>query len=210
LKGVALLLYRFGHFIFAIFYRIFYRRRVYGRENFPKQGPLIICANHISWQDPLAIGSALPPHFKIKFMAKDELFRNPIAAYVLRKIGAFPVNRQTADYGAVRRAFQILNEGGVLGLFPEGTRGIAGQLQKAQKGAALLAGRTGAPLLPVLITGPYRLGGPLRIICGPLFRIPRLKYKNRDEKKAFLEENSRIIMDHLRELFPADNNTCID
>lgn len=201
------MLYRFGHYIFAIFYRIFYRRRVYGRENFPKQGPLIICANHISWHDPLAISSALPSCLKINFMAKEELFRNRFVAYILRKVGAFSVDRQVADYGAIRRAFQILNEGGVIGLFPEGTRGKPGHLQRAQKGAALLAGRSGAPLLPVLVVGPYRLGRPLRIICGPAFHIPRLEYKNREEKKARLEEGSRIIMDHLQELSPADNKT---
>lgn len=204
------MLYRFGHFIFAIFYRLFYRRRVYGLENIPRQGPLIICANHISWHDPLAIGSALPAHYKIKFMAKEELFRNAFVSFILRMVGAFPVNRQAADSRAIRQAFKILKEGGVVGIFPEGTRSKTGLLQKAQKGAALIAGRSGAPLLPVLVVGPYRLGCPLRIICGPLFHLPRLEYKNREEKKAFLEEGSRIIMEHLQELLPADNNACTD
>ncbi len=206
MKGVALVLYCFGHFIFAIFYRLFYRRRIYGKENIPKKGPLIICANHISWHDPLAIGSALPVHYKIKFMAKEELFRNAFVAFILRMVGAFPVNRQAADSRAIRRAFQVLKEGGVVGIFPEGTRSKTGHLQRAQKGAALIAGRTGAPLLPVLIVGPYRLGRPLRIIFGPLFHLPPLEYSSREEKKAYLEEGSRIIMEHLQALLPADNN----
>lgn len=201
------MLYRFGHFIFAIYYRIFYRRRVYGRENVPQQGPLIICANHINWQDPLAIGSALPTNLKIKFMAKEELFHNPLVACILHELGAFPVDRRIADSRAIRRALQILQEGGVIGLFPEGTRGKPGRLQKAQKGAALIAGRSGAPVLPVLVVGPYCLGRPLKIICGPVFQLPKLEYSSREEKKALLEEGSRMIMDHLQELFPADNKT---
>lgn len=198
------MLYRLGHFVFAIFYKIIYRRRVYGREHVPEEGPLIICANHINWQDPPAIGSALPPRLRIRFMAKKELFRNPIVAYFLRKAGAFSVDRESADYGAIRRAFQILKEGGVLGLFPEGTRSKTGALQEAQRGTALIAGRSEAPLLPVLVVGPYRPGRPLRIICGPLFRIPGLEYSSRAEKKARLEEGSRMIMDRLQALVPAD------
>lgn len=206
------MLYRFGHFVCAIFYRIFYRRRLYGSEHIPKEGPLIICANHINWQDPLVIGSAMPPGLQIKFMAKKELFKNPLAAYFLRKVGAFSVDRQSADYGAVRRAIQVLNGNGVLGLFPEGTRGksTSGQLQKAQKGSALIAGHSGAPLLPVLVVGPYRLGRPLKIICGPVFTIPRLEYNSREEKKEYLEESSRVIIDRLQELFPADHINKID
>lgn len=204
------MLYRFAHFVFAIYYRLFYCRRFYGREHVPKQGPLIVCANHISWQDPPAIGSALPARLKIKFMAKKELFSNPVAAYFLRKAGAFSVDRAAADHGAIRRAFQVLDEGGVLGLFPEGTRGKPGQLQKPQNGVALIAGRSGAPLLPVLIADPYRRGRPLRIICGPTFHLPSLEYGSRDEKKALLEKSSRIIMEHLQSLYPADNNMIND
>ncbi len=204
------MLYRVGHFICAIFYRLFYRRRLYGCEHIPKEGPLIICANHTNWQDPLVIGSALPPRLKIKFMAKKELFRNPLAASILRKVGAFPVDRHTADYGAIRRAFQVLDDNGVLGLFPEGTRSKTGRLQKAQKGSALIAGRSGTPLMPVVVVGPYRLGRPLKIICGPVFTIPGMEYSGREEKKEYLEKSSRMIMDRLQELFPVDNITQID
>ncbi len=210
MKGVEHLIYRIGHFSFEIFYRIVYRRGVYGCEHIPEEGPLIICANHINWQDPAAIGSALPHRLRIKFMAKKELFRNPVIAFFLRKAGAFSVDRQSADYGAIRRAFQILQEGGVVGLFPEGTRSKSGELQKAQRGSALIAARSGAPLLPVLVVGPYRLGRPLRIICGPVFTIPRLEYSGRKEKKARLEEGSRMIMDRLQALLPADKKVQID
>lgn len=194
------MLYRVAHLVFGIVYRVIYRRQVYGRELLPQQGPLIICANHISWQDPLSVGTALPLNYRIKFMAKEELFRNPVAGFFLRKVGAFPVDRQSADYGAVRRSFKILAEGGVVGLFPEGTRSKSGQLQKVEQGAALIAGRSGAPVLPVLVVGSYRVGQPLRIIIGPVFRIPKLEYGCRGERKAQLEEGSRIIQNNLQAL----------
>lgn len=197
------MLYRFGHFVFRIVYRVFYRRRVYGRELLPDQGPLIICSNHISWQDPLSVGTALPPRYRVKFMAKGELFHNPIAGYVLKKVGAFPVDRRIADYGAIRRSFRILDEGGVIGLFPEGTRSRTGELQKIQHGAALIAGRSGAPVLPVLVVGPYRFGHPLSIIIGPTFKVPGLEYDRRADRKVQLKEGSRIIQEHLQSLYPA-------
>lgn len=200
------MLYRFGHFVFRIVYLVFFKRRVYGGEQLPHQGPLIICANHVNWQDPLIIGSALPAHYKIKYMAKEELFRNRFVAYFLKKAGAFPVNRQKADIAAVRRCFKVLDEGGVIGLFPEGTRSKSGELQHLQEGAALIAARSGAPVLPVLVTGSYRTGGPLSVAIGPVFSLPGLDYKGRKERKAQLEEGSRMIYESLRALYPADQN----
>lgn len=200
------MLYRFGHFVFRIVYRVIFRRRVYGTGQLPSEGPLIICANHVNWQDPLIIGSALPARYKINFMAKEELFRNGFVAYFLKKAGAFPVDRQKADIAAVRRSFKILNEGGVIGLFPEGTRSKSGELQNLQEGAALIAARSGAPVLPVLVTGSYRLGSSLRVAIGPVFSLPGLDYERRRERKAQLEEGSKIIYESLKALYPADQN----
>lgn len=201
------MLYRLGHFIFRIIYRIFFRRQVHGYEYLPQQGPLIICSNHINWQDPLSIGSALPVRYNIKFMAKEELFRNRAAAFILKQVGAFPVDRQKADYRAIRLSFKILEAGGVIGLFPEGTRSKSGNLQRLQEGAALIAARSGAPVLPVLITGPYRLGGPLNIHIGPVFHIPGFDYDRRDQRKTQLREGSRIIQDKLEALYSEKRNT---
>lgn len=196
------MLYSFAHFVFRIIFRLVYRQQVYGRELLPQQGPLIICSNHINWRDPISVGIAMPRSYKIKFMAKRELFRNPVMAFLLQR-AAFPVDREKADFGAIRRAFKILEEGGVIGLFPEGTRSKTGDLQKLQEGTALIAGRSGAPVLPVLVVGPYRMGRPLRVIIGPVFHIPSLKYKKREERKAQLEAGSRIILENLKALSPA-------
>ncbi|NMD43450.1 MAG: 1-acyl-sn-glycerol-3-phosphate acyltransferase [Firmicutes bacterium] len=196
------MLYWFVRFVFGIVFRLIYRQRVYGRELLPERGPLIICSNHINWRDPIAVGIALPLRYKIKFMAKKELFHNPVMAFLLKR-AAFPVDREKADFGAIRRAFKILKEGGVIGLFPEGTRSKTGKLQKLQEGTALIAGRSGAPVLPVLVVGPYRIGHPLRIIIGPTFHIPNLDYRKREERKAQLEAANRIILENLKALDPA-------
>lgn len=196
------MLYWFARFVFGIVFRLIYRQRVYGRGLLPERGPLIICSNHINWRDPIAVGIALPLRYKIKFMAKKELFHNPVMAFLLKR-AAFPVDREKADFGAIRRAFKILEGGGVIGLFPEGTRSKTGKLQKLQEGTALIAGRSGAPVLPVLVVGPYRIGHPLRIIIGPTFHIPNLEYRKREERKAQLEAGNRIILKNLRALDPA-------
>lgn len=199
------MLYRFGHFVFRIIYRVFFRCRVHGYEHLPQCGPLIICSNHINWQDPLTIGSALPLHYNIKFMAKEELFRNRFMAFLLKKAGAFPVDRQKADYRAIRHSFRILEGGGVIGLFPEGTRSKTGKLQRLQEGAALIATRSGAPVLPVLVTGPYRLGGPLNVYVGPVFHIAGFDYNRRDQRKSQLREGSKMIQDKMKALYPDDS-----
>ncbi len=198
------MLYRFGHFVFAVFFKLFYRWRISGREFLPKKGPFIICANHISWIDPLVVGSAVPTRLKVHFMAKHELFRNGFTGYILRKVGAFPVNRSSADYGAIRRAFKILNEGNVLGLFPEGTRSKTGKLQKPQHGSALIAGQSCVPVLPVALNGPYRIGRPLHVSIGPAFVLPPLTYSQRGEKKEKLEQMSNMIMDNIKKLLPSE------
>lgn len=201
------MLYCLGRFIFSVFLKIFYRWRIYGREHIPGRGPFIICSNHISWIDPMAVGGAIPARLKVHFMAKQELFRNGFFTYILHKVGAFPVNRQVADYAAIRKSFKLLSEGSVLGLFPEGTRSKTGKLQKPQHGSALIAGRSGASVLPVAIIGPYRIGRPLRIIIGPVFALPQLDYELREEKKEKLEQMSALIMENIKKLFPACDNT---
>lgn len=204
------MLYRFGRLVFSIYFKLVYRWRIYGREHIPGRGPFIICANHISWIDPAAIGSAIPPQLKVHFMAKEELFRNRFFAYILRKVGAFPVDRAGADYAAIRRSLQILSEGGVLGLFPEGTRSKTGRLQKAQHGSALIAGRSGVPILPVAVLGPYRIGQRLRLCIGPAFSLPELTYQHREEKKRKLERMSAVIMENIKKLLPAGDNIGAD
>jgi len=125
--------------------------RVDGREHEPAMGPVIVVSNHRSDLDPLVVGSAL--RRRVTFMAKQELFRVPGVRWWISACGAFPVRRGEADRQALRTALKILADGGVLVMFPEGTRAFGRELRPPEPGAALLALRTGAALLPVAITG---------------------------------------------------------
>lgn len=153
--------------------------RVDGREHEPATGPLVVVSNHRSVLDPLVVGSAL--RRRVRFMAKEELFRVPVLRWWVAACGAFPVRRGEADRQALRTALKILADGGVLVMFPEGTRAIGRELRPPEPGAALLALRAGAALLPVAITGTdevlprgaHRLRrSPIRVRIGEPIPVP--------------------------------------
>ena len=196
------LLYSIGRNVFSIYLRLFHRLKIHGADNIPKRKPFIICSNHINWKDPTTVGAAFPRSINIRFMAKIELFKNPLLSYALKKAGAFPVDRENADYGAIKKAYQLLNEKHVLGLFPEGSRSKDGSLQKAYNGAALIAVRSGVPIVPVAIKGPYKLFKPLNIYIGRPFVLPPLIYNSKEEKKEQLEEMSYMIMGNISRILP--------
>ncbi len=196
------MLYYLGRFIAWVYLRILYRVKVHGIENVPGRKPFIICSNHINWMDPLTIGTSIPASYRVHYMAKNELFKNFVIAFLLRKVGAFPVKRENADYTAIKRAYRLLKEGQVLGLFPEGSRSKSGRLQKAYNGAALIAVRSGVPIIPVAVVGPYRFFKPVHLYIGPPFVLRPLVYEKKDEKKEQLEEMSRVIMENIARLQP--------
>lgn len=131
--------------------RLLFRMDVEGSEREPREGPLVVVANHWSALDPPVLGCALrrPVHF----MAKEELFRIPLLRTWMRAVGTFPVRRGEPDRAAIRTALQRIREGGVVVVFPEGTRNPRGYLLPPEPGAAFLALRAGVPILPVGILG---------------------------------------------------------
>ncbi len=198
------LLYYLGRFIFIILLKLLYRLKIHNADNIPGRKPFIICSNHICWLDPVAVAAALPASYKIHFMAKKELFRNYLFSYLFKKVYAFPVNRQDADYGAIKRAYQLLKDGQILGLFPEGTRSKNGEMLKAYNGAALIAVRSGVPILPVAIVGPYRFLKVLNVYIGQPFVLPPLIFEQKEKKREQLDEMSRIIMGNISKLLPEE------
>jgi cytidylate kinase len=125
----------------------------------PRTGPVILVANHASNADPVVVGAFLTPRLgrRIHWMGKRELFDWPVIGWAARRGGVHPVDRSTADLDAFRLARRILDEGHVLMIFPEGTRSQNGVLQQPKDGAAILALRTGAPVVPIGIGDTDRL-----------------------------------------------------
>src|SRR5512133_2281597 len=114
---------------------IFFRVRVHGIEKVPTSGAFILVSNHLNLIDPPVLGSLLGR--RVVFMAKEELFGVPLVGWVVKSYGAFSVRRGQADRQALRTATEVLNRGGVIGIFPEGTRSKTGRMIEAHPGAAL-------------------------------------------------------------------------
>lgn len=151
--------------------RLLHPVSVEGLEHLPRRGALLI-ANHASNWDPILLATALPRDYRLRVMGKEELFRNPILAWIIRVGGAFPVNRGGADIQAVKTAIQTIKDGQNLLIFPEGTvirDGIGkadGLPAHAHSGAAVIGVRTGAIFVPVFLGGKKRLFHRTRIIIG--------------------------------------------
>lgn len=156
--------YNFVRALVYAYFKIFYKVNIVGTENIPTDDAFIVCANHTSNLDPPLLGACLP--FKLSFMAKEELFKNKIFAKIITSLGAFPVRRGKGDLGALRSAVKILKSGSKLAIFPEGGRGNGEHLRKGKAGAALIAIKAEAPILPIGINGKYKLFGKITVHIG--------------------------------------------
>lgn len=170
-----------------------YRIETKGLENIPKEGAVLLCANHIHNLDPPLVGITMKR--PVVFMAKEELFKVPILGKIVRKANAFPIKRGKADREAIRIGLKTLREGKVLGIFPEGTRSKTGELGKGLSGVGFFALRADATVIPCAIIGPYKLFRKVKIIYGNPVNFNKLKDKN-----ASIEEATELIMTHIREI----------
>lgn len=149
-----------GLLVFPLF-RFLFRGSTQGLEHVPMEGPLVVASNHGSHLDPPLLGHALGR--PVAFMAKAELFAIPLLGAVIRACGAYPVRRGASDREAIRTATAKLEQGWATGVFLDGTRQANGRVNNPLPGAALLAARSGAPLLPVAIVNSHRALGSGRI-----------------------------------------------
>lgn len=143
--------YDWASFSTGVVARLLAHVDVRGLENLPRTGPVIVAPNHLNIADPPLIASVLPR--KIIYMTKQEAWDHPFLGRIARWFDAFPVRRGEVDLSAYRYALKLLEEGKVLGIFPEGHRSRDGRLLPGQPGAIILAQRSGAPIVPVGIHG---------------------------------------------------------
>jgi glycerol-3-phosphate dehydrogenase (NAD(P)+) len=178
-RGVNPFLYWPVRWVLKVFVLGYFRLRRLGREHVP-EGGVVLAANHRSFLDPFAIGYCLPR--PVYFVAKQELFRNPILGWFLNCMGAFPIRRGGSDEESMDTALQLLDRGDAVVIFPEGTRIRAGSLGRPKRGVGRLALQSGAPVVPVAITGSERartrwLIRPVKVHvrCGAPLTFPRVE-----------------------------------
>ena len=182
---------------------------VEGTENVPRTGGLVVCGNHFATLDPPMVPAFLPRPDSWS-MAKSEYFRKPWQRFLFTAYQAFPVVRHTADRVALRRAFDLLKDGQVLVIYPEGTRVESGTLSDPEPGAGFIAQRSGCPVLPVALTGtreclpkgaiwPRRV--PVKIRFGRPFVIAT---KRASGERISHQDASDAIMLAIAELLPPE------
>ncbi len=162
----------FCKFVLNIYCHIVYKIKLIGKENVP-EGPAILCANHVNFFDSIS----LIIFFKrlIRPMAKEELFKGKFMNWFMRQLGAFPVKRGKGDVEAIETAMDVLKNGELLLIFPEGTRNALEEGKKFKKGAALIALMANVPVVPIGIKGNYKLFSKIRINIGKPITLEKYK-----------------------------------
>ncbi|RKT53539.1 lysophospholipid acyltransferase family protein [Saccharothrix australiensis] len=196
-EGALPWLLDFGRWFARVPFAWAFRVRVAGRSNLPPTGPVVVVANHSSMVDGPVLFGVLPR--RVVFLIKQEMFRGP-AGWGLRRIGQLAVRRGVPDRAPLVAAQKVLRAGGVVGVFPEGTRG-AGDVAQAQQGAAWLARSTGAVVVPVACRGTRRPAGARRrfrpvvdVLVGEPFEVPG------DKGRQALEKATEQVRDRLATL----------
>jgi len=192
-------------FILHIAVCCFYDIRFLGRNNCPKNGPVLLVCNHQSYLDPPLCGLAI--NRECDFMAKIELFKNPFFGRFLRSVNTYPVEQGKTDVSSIRNTINRLKQNRVVVVFPEGQRTENGRLQSLKSGFELIARKSRATILPVVIDGAFKVWPyyknkpniqmPIRIMCGHPIPYDQLSKLNR---KEFVDEISKRLRNMITDL----------
>ncbi len=156
--------YRLGRFIFMLIFRYLFNFKVYGSENVPKTGGMILCMNHQSFVDP-PMGGIAVRHRTVFYLARKTLWKNRLFGALLTSWHCIPVDQEKHDMSSLKKIIKLLKEGYAVLLFPEGERCLDGKLQSGKPGVGLIVAKTGLPVVPMRIFGAheaYPRGGKIK------------------------------------------------
>ena len=198
---------RFCNSGLRLLFRVLLKLEIVGLENVPSDGPLILMISHTNFLDPLLAGAWMPR--EVVMMSKVENFSYPIVGIVLRLYGAFPVRRGEVDRQAIRDSLEVLDNGEVLLMAPEGTRSGHGRLQKGHDGMTFIALRADAPILPMAVIGGERFWTnlrklrrtPVKVVMGKVFRFSPERERIR---RATMSKMTEEAMYQLASLLPPE------
>jgi len=188
--------------------RLLFGMRIYGDDKVPRAGGVIIASNHVSYNDPPMVGSAVPR--ELHFLAKEELFANPVFAALIRSYNAIPVKRATGDVGALKKAVGLLKEGKAMIMFPEGTRSLSGRFLKPKPGVGMIASMADVPVVPTYVAGTNNLGAaftrkrPLVIRFGEPVIPAEIRSRSGSDKEAYMAISAEA-MKRIKELAEEEN-----
>lgn len=185
-------LYRFLRFLFYWPVRLLFRIRILHRERIPDHGGYILASNHITLADPVPLAVLVKE--PIRFMAKAELFGIPLLKQLFSVLGVIPVNRQRPELSTIKRCIRVLKDGGVLGLFPQGTRIREEDAMSARAGVAMIAAKAKAGILPVCLVAKNHKIRPFRrttIVVGRLIPFEDMDFSG--GSASYGEISGRVI-----------------
>lgn len=192
----------FGQTICRLVTTIWFQLKVYGKEHVPTSGGVLLISNHQSYLDPIVVAVRL--RRPVNYFAKSELFKNGMFAWLIRKLGAFPVRMGQADREAMRQAITHLQSGAILNVYPEGTRTADGELSPIQSGIALMVQRAPVPVVPVMIEGAFEAyplhakfprPRPIHVMYGPALDLTGVK---KSDIPPLIERTFRRMQAELR------------
>lgn len=200
--------YRISWKFLRLIERLLFGMRIHGDERVPREGGVIIASNHISYNDPPMVGSAVPR--ELHFLAKEELFRNPLFGALIRSFNAMPVKRATGDVGALKKAVRLLKEGKAMIMFPEGTRSLSGRFLKPKPGMGMIASMADVPVVPTYVVGTNKLGAaftrkrPVVVRFGEVIYPAEIRSRYGSDKEAYMAISAEA-MKRIMELAEEDS-----
>ena len=190
------MLFWVARFVMWVLTHIMYRYKVTGTENIPEQGGFILCSNHMHSLDPAI--HAIHIKRRMYFMGKKELFQNWATNIFFRGLGAFPVDRGTADLKSYKTAVNLLKNNQGLLIFIQGTRMKEVDIKDAKGGPALFALKTNIPIIPAGISATYKMFSKVHVCYGKAITLE--KYQGQRIKSELIDEITALIMTDVQQL----------